>query len=81
MARERVGAGSAPNEEANAPEPPVDANASRGTPTALGGPKGVRVMFNAVQRDEKGELIMPGERVVSAEDATALVKQGIATIL
>jgi hypothetical protein len=92
MARQRV-QGSAGGDEPEAneggegtttpkpPEAPVDANAGRGEPSPLGGRKGVRIMFRANQRDDSGALTPPGERTVSAEEATELVKQGIATIL
>jgi hypothetical protein len=91
MARQRV-QGSAGGDEPEAneggegtnpkpPEAPVDANAGRGEPTPLGGRKGVRVMFRASQRDQHGAVTPPGERTVTAEEATELVKQGIATIL
>lgn len=85
MSRQRVQQGSASSSvEASAEDPSnelVEAGDVRGEHTALGGRKGVRIMFNAVQRDADGGTIQPGERTVSAEEATRLVKDGIATII
>lgn len=77
--KESTGEGSTPP-----PAPPVQPPAQgdpRGEHKPLGNPRGVRIMFNACERDESGNVTRPGERVVSEDEALALVKQGVATLL
>lgn len=54
---------------------------ARGPHVPLGSRAGVRIMFNACERDAAGNVTKPGERTVTEEEAVKLVKLGVATLL
>lgn len=64
-----------------APEASTPSDSLVGDRSPLGGRPGVRIMFNACERDEHGTIKRPGERIVSEEEALQLVKLGVATLL